>query len=408
MFYARAGAADEPASGAPECSGTVNRTNVARCVLAASPALREEVASRSAALGRLEAARPFLPSNPALSGGAVGRFSPTNRTANWNAVLSQELEIVGQSGLRVEAAEKQLQAQEQRLLASRSDVAARGWAAYFIVLAAKERLKLASRLEAATGAVASTARAMAASGVVSEVEGDVAEAAALRASQERLGLEAVLAAATVRLQQLIGGDAAPEVDGLLEPIRGVGGRTNAATRPELLALQEEQTALLRRAELLRRQRVPNPTVSLLAQSDGFDEYVFGASLSIPIPLPQPVGRTMAGEIAEATALAEKTSAERDRLRRDLEAERAIAVADFEAASKSRALYSPELIQRATLRLDSIATQLKAARLPVRDALIAQQALVDQLRAEIEAREALCLASVRLARASGLSLEGDAL
>jgi outer membrane protein TolC len=42
---------------------------------------------------------------------------------------------------------------------------------------------------------------------------------------------------------------------------------------------------------------------------------------------------------------------------------------------------------------------------VRDALVAQQALVELLQADVAARRAWCLASVDLARAAGVTLEG---
>jgi len=57
-------------------------------------------------------------------------------------------------------------------------------------------------------------------------------------------------------------------------------------------------------------------------------------------------------------------------------------------------------------LQALSTQLSAGRLTVREALVTQQSLVEMLQSELAMREAACLASVRAARASGLSLEGD--
>jgi hypothetical protein len=41
-------------------------------------------------------------------------------------------------------------------------------------------------------------------------------------------------------------------------------------------------------------------------------------------------------------------------------------------------------------------------------VVAQQALLELLKSDIDVREALCLASVRLRRAAGSPLEGDTL
>lgn len=406
LLLPRTGAAEEPTSSLGACTGSINRSNVAACALIANPSLGEELASERAAQARREAARPFLPSNPTLAGSVASRVSSTDRAANWYLSIGQELEVGGQSWLRVEVADKALRAQHHRVAATRTSVTAQAWAAYFSVLAMQERLKLAAKLEAATGTVAATVRGMASSGLASEVDADVADAAALRASQDRLGLEAVLAAAKAQLNRLTGGPPAIVVEGVLEPLKGVIVALSAPTRLEVLALQEEHAALQRRVALLRREQVPNPTLSLYAQNDGFNERVLGVGLSVPIPLPQPIGRTRAGQLAETIALAQKAQAEIEGLQRELQAELTVASAEFEAASKARALYTAERIERAGVRLDAIAVQVKSARLPVRDALLAQQALVDQLKAHIDAREALCVASVRLRRAVGLSTEGD--
>ena len=64
-------------------------------------------------------------------------------------------------------------------------------------------------------------------------------------------------------------------------------------------MREAQWALLRRA------RIPNLSLSFTAQSDGFSERVLGGGLSIPLPLPEPLGPSRGGEIAAAaTAVSE--------------------------------------------------------------------------------------------------------
>ncbi len=388
------------------CIGPINRANVAACALAASPELVEQLAEQRAAVGRREAARPFLPANPTLSAGVARRRADAMRDTNWSLSLGQQVEVGGQRGLRVEVADHELRASDQRLMATRIRIAAEAWNGYFAVLATGERLALARRLESATSDVATTVRAMAANGVASEVDSDIADAAALRVTQDRLALEGALTSDRAQLAVLTGEPAAV-VEGELEPLPAVDVPAIAPTRPEVLALHEEQAALLAKAGLLARERLPSPTFSVMAQDDGFNERVLGIGVSLPIPLPQPIGRTNAGEIAEAAARAEALSASRDVTQRRMSAELSSAAADYDAASKARALYTPERVQRVLTRLTSITEQVKAGRIAVRDALIAQQALVDQLKSAIDAREWLCLASVRLSRAAGVSLEGGA-
>jgi len=401
MLQARPGVAAEPPA---DCGPALTRASLVRCVLAQSLVLREAAASQRAAEGRLEAVRPVLPSNPTLSGTVASRASAAEQRLNWSVGLAQELEVGGQRGLRLDVGGGELRAQARWLASARASVVAEAWVAWFGALAANERLALAVKLEAATQDVAATVRAMAAGGLSSDLDADVADAAALRASQGRLRAQEARSAAQGRLRRLVGGAVAPTASGELEPLAQAAGLgAPGVERPELLALEETQAAQRGRVALLQRTRVPNPTVSLFAQNDGFDERVLGVGLSLPIP----VARPLAGEVAEAGALADRAEAETERVRRELQVELEVALAQYAAAAQARALFTPERVARATARLESLAAQVKAARLPVRDALVAQQVLMDQLEAGIDAREALCVASVRLTRAAGRSLEGDA-
>lgn len=346
---------------------------------------------------------PALPSNPVLSSTVASRAGPVEQRLNWSVGLAQEFEVGGQRGLRVEVTSGEVRAQVQRLASTRTSVIAEAWISYFGALAAHERVALALKLESTTLQVASTVRAMAEGGLSSDLDADLADAAALRASQGAVLAQQELAIAQAQLRLLVGGATAPSTTGELEPLaQAAGVGTSRAERPEVLALRELQGTLQRRVELLQRARVPNPTLSLFAQNDGFEERVLGVGLSVPIP----VARPLVGEVAEARALLERAEAETERVRRELQAEFDVAAAQYEGSARSRALYTPERAERATARLESVAAQVKAARLPVRDALVAQQALTEQLKAGIDAREALCVASVRLTRAAGRSLEGE--
>lgn len=391
------------AEDAPNCDDEVARTNLVACAQAKSPALASELASLRAGEGRREAARPFLPSNPALSGSVASRASDDARAFNWYVTLSQELEVGGQSGLRVEAAEGELSALSAQVLVMRAEVAEQVWLAYFEVLAAKERAALARQVSKAVNEVAATVRGMAVNGLAAPVDATVSDSAAVRSSREVLEAERAVGAAEVRLGALLGLASKPTISGDLQPL--LRAAASPVERPEAAALKAMRQASSRRIELLRRGRVPNPTISLFAQNDGFNERVFGVGLGLPIPLPQPLGRTAAGEIAEAVAFEDKQQADLQKLERSLAAELAVARLEYDAGAKILALYSVSRKAEATQALMAIATQLGAARFSVREALNAQQALVELLKAEVDARQSLCVASVRLVRANGGSLEG---
>lgn len=401
------------AQGASACTH-VTRANVVACALDASLVVTGERQELEAANARTTAVSPLFPSNPQLALSAGRRATRSEETTNWYATLSQELEIAGQRGARREAAEAASEAQSKRLLLSRREVAASALASFFEVLAAREEQRLADRLTTATRALSTVARARADQGLVAPVDADVADAATLRVFQGKLAAERRAVRELGLLATLLGRDsdaASLSVEGELEPIPVDASLAAAAAvktgerRPELSVLEAEGRAQELRADAYRRSRLPNPTLSIFAQNDGFNERVFGAGLALPIPLPGNVGRTFVGEIAEAEALARRTQTERERVAREIRLEVSTAARAFASRTEEVRAFSPDMLARAEESLTSLGREVEAGRLAVRDAVVAQQSLIDLLRASVEARRAWCLASVDLARAVGMPLEG---
>lgn len=396
------------------CAAQIDRKNLVACALEASLSVRGEQASLLATQGRRTAASVLLPSNPvlALSGARRTAAGGTQTALNWAAELSQELEVGGQRAARSRAADAELAAQKQRVLLSKRDTAAAAWTAYFEALAAKREQALASELLRASQRMSAVARGKAERGLVATVDADVVEAATVRVLQAKLRAARKWATATAELTALLGRDASQPVtvvEGELSPLAGESPSAAAKTsdRPETRLLSQEQKALSARADTLRRARVPNPTLSVFAQNDGFDERVYGLGIAIPIPLPSPVGRTNAGEIAELEALGQRVQIERARIERALGLEVASAAAELRAHREAVAALTPQMIGRAERSLSDLSDAVDTGRLSVRDALITEQALIELLQTNLSEQLELCLASVRLARALGRPLEEGA-
>jgi cobalt-zinc-cadmium efflux system outer membrane protein len=117
-----------------------------------------------------------------------------------------------------------------------------------------------------------------------------------------------------------------------------------------------------------------------------------------------VGHTHAGEIAEQNASARRLALERERVRREIRLAMVVSLQVFESRQKERDAFTPGRLQNAEEGIDHIADQIQAARLSVRDAIVAEQALIGLLRADIEARRAAAVASVELARAVEMPIE----
>ena len=397
---------------ASPCSTAIGRDELVPCALRASVAAEAQVHALEASRARETAVSPLLPSNPVLSATLGRRSIPGGvRTSNWSASLSQEVEIAGQRGARQRAAQAEVSAELSRLRLSRREVAVQAWERYFEALAAREEVALTTRLAAAAQALSNVVSAKAEQGLLAPVDADVTDARLSRDLQAKFAAERHQSAALSALTSLLGGDPRSQpltVSGELTPLavdRLLGSASEAQReRPEIAAAEAERQAWQMRADAYRRSRVPNPTLSVYVEDDGFNEHVFGAGLSIPIPLPGNVGRTYQGEIAESEALAQRAVSEGAAVRRSVRLEVASAWQAYESRRREVSVLTPEKARRAAQTLDDLRAEVQAGRLPVRDALVAQQALVEFLQNELSARLELCLASVALARALGFPLE----
>jgi len=393
----------------------VTRSNVVPCALAQNLEARSEREGLSAVDGRRRAARTWLPSNPALSlnaGAPVGYGLRTN-SLTWGVSLAQELEIGGQRGRRMDLAGAEHSAQSRRIVATAREMARGALIAYFDALAARERATLAIRLGELAQALSVYARSRLEVGLVSPVETSVAQAEAVRLSQLALEGELRFKGALIALTSALGQDpslSTVEIDGALEPLPLADLSTERLLSQAMAERADAQVALAesevaaRRASLLRAARVPNPTFSVYYRKDWFEERVAGIGLSVPLPVPSPVGRSFAGEIGEADALARRAGLETQKLRRDVRLELLSAKLNWDTRQRERALFTPESLRQAELGIDAIGEALRAQKIAIRDALLSEQALVELLLGSIEARHQLCLASVELAHAAGFALE----
>lgn len=400
---------------AAEACTEVTRSNLVRCVLAASLDVRANQAAAEAMRGRQDAVSAWLPSNPVVSFSAARRDGPAaqDNVTNWYVTLAQELQIAGQQALRGDAVGHEVRAQQHRTVAVQRDIAAAAWRVYFEALAAEEGLALARTLESIQRQTSQVAQARAREGLNAQVDADLAKAAAAKATQIRLEAERARHLALAVLQLFLGRNplvGKVVVKGSMGPLlvadklarKAAFG--SAAEQPEVLAWAEEQRAYEVHAESHRRARVPNPTVSLFLQEDGFDEQVMGLGLSLPITLPHPVGQSYKGQADEAMARSKQSELQAKKAQQGIRLELATALSEYQIRQRQAATQSKASVQQAAQTLASLAEELRMGRIPPREALILQRGLTEYLLNDVSNRLAVALASVRLARAAGLPLE----
>ncbi len=393
------------------CSGALTAAVAVRCALATSPALRAAEAAVAAADGRREAARTLLPSNPIAEVTVAARrgLATGERDTNVYGRLVQELEVGGQRGKRRKVAEADQEAARRRLDAVRRELAAEVLSVHVEALAAREQQAMVGRMSAAAGTVIGRARAGEQAGLISGLELDLAGVTVVRLEQQAIEAQRRLATAHAQLAGLVGEDpsqAPVQAAGSLAPLP-VPEDISAllagalATRAELDVARAEREMFQRRVDLYKRMRVPNPSLVLFAQRDGFGERVLGGGVAIPIALPSPLGRSYRGEIAENRALVRQAESELERLQRQVRAEVVVAAETLKARHAAVLAFDPARIARAEAHISALGEEMAAGRLSIREAALLQQTFLELLAANLEARRAEALAAVELARVAGL-------
>ena len=421
------GIAIRAARGTPSpCGPVLSSKEVARCALAQSPEVRAEEQALVALRGRRTAAGTLLPSYPTLAvilaqrtprGMNAAVALEPGRTLNWYVTLSQEIEVAGQRGVRLDVADAAVAAQVRRVAVAQQEVIAAALTAYYSLWSAQREQQLAVELSEVAGGLSKVASARAAQALLAPVESRVAQAEATRLTL--LGVEARQRAAVAQavLATLVGlsATAPPSINPqAVEPDpRVLPAPTDDLTaliarsltlRGELAAAEMERMMFSQQVRLLRRTRVPNVTLSAFAQSDGFDELVLGGGLAMGLPLPTPLGPSRRGEINEAQARVAQSEAELDRVRRRVQQEVWQAAAAHRAQMEALALLPPAVVEQARIDLRALAQAVGARQLPLREALLSQRTLIELLQAHLNAQRGLLLSRVELLRATGLLSE----
>jgi cobalt-zinc-cadmium efflux system outer membrane protein len=401
------------------CDGPLDLVAAVRCALGRSPEVREARDELAAIAGRRVAAAVWLPSNPVV-GATVARRragdeagTPRGPVLNWSATLSQELEVGGQRGIRLQVVDAEARGQIRRVAVAEQDVAAQALSAYFEAVAAREALRLSEELVETGRLLAGAAEARARESLLSGVDADVARAEAARLGLLRFEAERRSAVARASLGLVTGGLTTVDVVGALEPPLWADevSLSSAADlevdalrlRGEIAAAEMERRVLDQQVALLRRERIPNVTVSGFVQRDAFAEHVAGVGISVPLPLPAPLGRTRAGDIEAASARARAGESSVAVVRRRVRLQVAAALAGYRARQGTLALYAEPLLSRARADLVALREAMTSRQLGLREGIIVQRSLIELLAGSIEARLGYAEASVEIRRVVGRSL-----
>ncbi len=366
----------------PSGSHSATLDEVVEYALRQNPDLRSLRLEEGIAKAQLQKARLPLIANPTVETNIV-RKGPggdvERKFTDYGVALSQEFEVAGQRGFRIEVAEKEIQRvgleirDKERIITSEARNAfAKALASKRKVELKKEAVRLKEELLDFTG---TKFRA----GDVSSLEVNIAELEAGKAKTESLAAEREYKESILSLQDIMG--AKPDLNFRIEgeilndviAVRDKEGLKESAfaNRPDLKASQIEEEKARSGIYLAKREAIPNITVSAFYQRDEMRN-TGGLTFSVPLPL---IDKKQA-ERKIAKIRSEQATIRYPNLKRIVEKEIEEGYANLVSSYNEVELYRKEMLSKAAQNLDLLNLAFKEGKVSFYDVRLAQKDALD--------------------------------
>jgi cobalt-zinc-cadmium efflux system outer membrane protein len=342
---------DPPAD--PAASGDVSLGGMLAYADLHSPVLAVARSTRSRAEAARAAASPLLPGNPELTVAAGPRFGLTGRGVDVDISLMQQIQIAGERGLRLDAADRLRDLTDAEIEQIRWLVHCDVHAGFHRALVEQERVRLAERVVTFQQEVLRVVERQISAGEAAPLALRLAQAEVAQAQQVLVATQQAFLSSRIRLGQLAGWPAAtpPMPGGSVDPPRDAPPQEQLliAARERLPSLRAG-TARVREAEargvLADREAWSRPSVGVQYRregnptSEGAYDIVMGVA-SVPVPSFQ----RNQGQRARAQSDVTVARAELEATRRLLEGQIAEARSEVSAAAMRTRAYGTEILPR---------------------------------------------------------------
>ena len=375
-----------------------------RLALSQNPAFLADAQMREIARGMVRQARTYR-FNPEVEAEMPSATEPG--AAVYQAQVSQELEVAGQWGLRINAAEQGF----DRAVALVDDAARTAVAdasiAFYAALADRRRLVVAEEILRLNEQLLDAVRIQVREGEISRLEGNLAQvevgraqarvlAARRAAVQTELALKGVLGIAPESRVRLVDAQVltTPSAEALLpDSLLAVAMQR----RPDLYA----GAALLRESETLtrlaRREAVPNLRIgALLERETVTGEPRVGFRLALPLPL----WNRNQGLVAERQAEAMRARLELSAVELQVRTDVMSAYRSYLTAVDEARIYETSVLEPARENQQLLDTAFRAGKLDLPSLLLLRNQLLDAELGYWDAWLALRRADVELQAATG--------
>ncbi len=328
---------------------------------------------------RAESGWPFA-GNPTVSYNRSLRRSAGSTSHDYEWAVSQEVEIAGQSFLRLSAASAFTRASLARVEDSRRRAALEARAAYVVLTVAEKRAVLADSAAAFAERLAGFARRQFEAGEMNRLELNAAvlEGARARSTADRTAAEHEAAIADLRRVLGIAGDSGLRTLGL-PPVPSLAWSSDSALlalarerRPDLLASRESYGGAKSVATLAGRSLIPNLALSINSGKEAGTDRLIGFGVGLRLPL---LYRQQAAKGAAAADLA-GTHAELVALERAVMAQLRTATAAFTRARAAEQRFARDVLGAATENVALTEQALREGEVSLPDVILLRRTAVD--------------------------------
>ncbi len=318
-----------------------------------SPILAIARSTRSRAEAARAFASPALPDNPTLTIAAGPRLTRDSTGLDLDVSLLQQLEIAGERGVRLEAADRLREWTDAEIEEIRWFVHCDVHAAFHHALVEQERARLAERVVVFQEGVLRVVERQIAAGETPALTLRLAQAEVAGAQQLAIAAEQAFLGARIRLAQLSGWPAArpPMPEGTVDALR------DPESRERLLAVARAHVPSLRasaakirearaRAVAADRESWARPSIGVQYRREGeTDAEAPTDSVMGVVALPIPLFRSNQGQRASARADATIARAEHEAAERLLDGQVTEAHSELLAAARRARAYGTEILPR---------------------------------------------------------------
>ncbi len=375
-----------------------------------NPDLQAVRLEQGAAQGRLDQAGLLLRSNPVIEGSLSQKDTVPGggeKVTNRGLTLSQEFELAGQRGLRVDAARNGIEKVSKDIMDRARVLIAEVKDTFTKALAMKRKIELTDETVKLQEELVRSATVKFHAGEISALEQNLADVEFGKARRDRLLVEREQREALSSLQSLLGmaSRAGFSVEGELPmesppiPDKEKLREITAAQRPDVQSAAAEARQAKATMRLAGSSAIPSVTVSgFYNQDDKLNEA--GVMLSFPLPL---FDRNQADR-KETAAKADQALIKQASLERAIEREIEEVHANLVSATEELSIFKKDILGKAMENLSLMNLAFKEGKIGFFEVRLAQKDTIEAQFAYLESQMRLQLALNALEKVTGGSLK----